>query len=485
MGAIRFLMDGEVREIAGADPTMTVLQWLRGPARRTGTKEGCAEGDCGACTVLLGDLVDDHVAYRPVNACILFVPALNGRELVTVESLSKNGALHPAQQAMVDHHGSQCGFCTPGFVMSLAALYEPGASPDDATINDALAGNLCRCTGYAPIVAAAKAMGGLPAASRPNTTAALKDLQREDPLELDFIDSFGGVRRTFEAPRSSDALAKAFEARPDAVLTAGCTDVGLWVTRQRRSLGHTISLAEAADLKSIVETDKAITFGAAVTHAEALPYLRGLHPDVGEVLRRLGSAQVRNSGTLVANIGNGSPIGDTPPLLIALGATLTLRRGEARRDLPLEAYFLDYGKQDRQPGEFIESVTVNRLPPGDVYAAYKLTKRFDQDISAVCAAFRFRIQGGHLADVRAAFGGMADIPKRAAACEAALVGQSWTEATIRAAMTALEADFTPLSDHRASATYRLATAKNLLLKAWLESGGELLRLVGQGSLADG
>ncbi len=208
-------------------------------------------------------------------------------------------------------------------------------------------------------------------------------------------------------------------------------------------------------------------------------------PDVGEVLRRLGSARVRNSGTLVANIGNGSPIGDTPPLLIALGATLTLRRGEARRDLPLEAYFLDYGKQDRQPGEFIESVTVNRLPPGDVYAAYKLTKRFDQDISAVCAAFRFRIQGGHLADVRAAFGGMADIPKRAAACEAALVGQSWTEATIRAAMTALEADFTPLSDHRASATYRLATAKNLLLKAWLESGGELLRLVGQGSLADG
>ena len=472
-GTIRFLLNGEPREIAGADPTRTLLEWLREDARRTGTKEGCAEGDCGACTVVLGELIEGAVRWRAVNACILFLPVLDGRAVVTVEGLAKGGELHPVQQAMVETHGSQCGFCTPGFVMSLCALWLNGGEQDAAKVNDALAGNLCRCTGYGPIIAAAQAMGGRADASEDAAVAdQLKALRRETMLELDFTDRFSGQRRRYSAPRSADELAAALVEHPDATVLAGGTDVGLWVTKQHRSLDVVVSLNEAADLRAVRDTDEAIEINAGVRYSDVYGRLSALWPEFGEVLRRLGSTLIRNSGTLVGNIANGSPIGDTPPLLIALGATLTLRRGGETRSMPLEDYFIAYGKQDRAPGEFVQSVTIPKPAPGSLFKAWKISKRFDQDISAVCGAFHLKMDGDRIGEARIAFGGMAATPRRAAACEAALTGQVFDEATLAKALAALDSDFAPISDMRASAGYRAAAARGLLRKLWLEARGE-------------
>jgi xanthine dehydrogenase small subunit len=482
---IRFLLNGETREVAGADPTRTVLEWLREDARRTGTKEGCAEGDCGACTVVLGEMTQGAVRWRAVNACILFLPVLDGRAIITVEGLSSDGALHPVQRAMVEAHGSQCGFCTPGFIMTLTALWLNGGEQDPARINDALAGNLCRCTGYGPIIAAAQAMGGRADASADAETAdRLKALRREAMLELDFTDRFSGARRRYLAPRSADELAQALTSHPGATVLAGGTDVGLWVTKQHRSLDVVVSLNEAADLRAISETDDAIEIGAGARYSDVYGRLSESWPDFGEVLRRLGSTLIRNSGTIGGNIANGSPIGDSPPLLIALGASLTLRRGNVIREMPLEDYFLAYGKQDRRPGEFVLSVTIPKPAPGSVFKAWKISKRFDQDISALCGAFHLTMDGERVVRARIAFGGMAATPKRAAACETALTGQLFDEATLEQALAALDSDFTPISDMRASADYRAAAARGLLRKLCLELQGEPIRLVGVGGLVD-
>jgi xanthine dehydrogenase small subunit len=463
---IRFLLDGEVRELADIDPTLTVLNLLRYHLRRTGTKEGCAEGDCGACTVALAELEDGKVRFRAVNACILFAPMLDGRALFTVESLGREGALHPVQQAMVDTHGSQCGFCTPGFVMSLYAAQRASDPTDDASLKDALAGNLCRCTGYGPILAAGAAMGPDPdAAAVAGLAEALAAIQPAEGLAL------AHKGRRYFAPRSGDELATMFEANPDAVILAGGTDVGLWVTKQQRILDTVISLNDAADLRTIDDLGGAIRIGAAVRYADAHAALAALHPQFGELLRRLGGLQVRNLGTVCGNIANGSPIGDMPPALIAAGATLVLRKGAARRELPLEDYFIAYGKQDRRPGEFVEAVIVPKPGAGRVFHIAKLSKRFDQDISAVCAGVSIGVADGQVTDARIAFGGMAATPKRAAAAEAALTGQPWTRATVEAAAKALAQDFTPITDMRASADYRLAAAKNMLIRAFLDAEG--------------
>ena len=449
MSQIAFLLNGDSVCLINASPTRTLLDWLREDKGMTGTKEGCNEGDCGACTVM----VSDENGARAMNACILFLPQLNGKSVRTVEGLSgPDGELHPVQQAMVEHHGSQCGFCTPGFVMSMATAHLNGASDYD----DQLAGNLCRCTGYAPIIRAAKAAASEPVpkwiADTPKSPAA-------QPVDDD----------TLALPRSTDELAKWYDAHPDATLIGGATDVGLWVTKQLRSLGPVAFLNGVEELKEISVSDEDIHIGAGVTITDLGTLMSEHHPSFAEMIRRYGSTQVRNAATIGGNIANGSPIGDGPPALIALGATLYLRKGEKRRSLPLEDFFIEYGKQDREPGEFVEAISIPRQP--DHLRCYKISKRFDQDISAVCGCFNIMIENGQVTAARITFGGMAGIPKRASHVEAALVGRPWTAETIAAARPAFAKDFTPLSDMRASATYRLQSAQNLLDRFFAETEG--------------
>jgi xanthine dehydrogenase small subunit len=464
---IRFLLDGQVEEVKGANPTTTLLEHLRGPMRRPGTKEGCAEGDCGSCTVLVGEADGANggrgVAWRAVNSCIQFLPMLHGKALMTVESLAKGGDLHPVQQAMVDKHASQCGFCTPGIVMSLyaRAIAAKGAA---APVGEVLAGNLCRCTGYGPIIEVAQ---GVAAEAAP--AVDLSAVRDETMLSLRFEDEIHGVTRTWLSPRSADELAQAYLEHPDATIVAGATDVGLWVTKLRKPLPTLISVSEVVELKALEETAEGLRIGAGVRYVDAIEAIARLYPDLGVMMRRLGSTQVRNSGTIGGNIANGSPIGDMPPALIAAGATLVLRRGDERRKMLLEDFFLDYQKQDRRPGEFVEAVIAPKLGAGRIFKVFKLSKRFDQDISAVCGAFSLAIEGGVVTDARIAFGGMAATPKRAKACEATLIGQPWSEATIDAAMAALDTDYKPMSDMRASAAYRSLAARNMLRKVFLES----------------
>jgi xanthine dehydrogenase small subunit len=467
---IRFVLDGKVIELDNVDPTRTVLQFLREDLRRTGTKEGCAEGDCGACTVVLAELDrnGDDVNLKAVNSCIQFLPTLDGKELITVESLGDRGNLHPVQQAMVDSHGSQCGFCTPGFVMSLYALYETTEEPTRRAVDDALAGNLCRCTGYRPIVEAAQNMHRLRSSSKSGHNAELlKSLQHEETLNT----TQSG--RSFLAPTSADELARLMAANPDATLLAGGTDVGLWVTKQHRELKTVIYTGRVAELKKTAVNSKHIEIGAAVTLSDAMTVIVEHFPDLEELFVRFASPPIRNAGTLGGNIANGSPIGDSMPALMVAGASLVLCRGRSRREVALEDFYLAYQQNDLRPNEFIETIRIP-LPEVDaVLRSHKLSKRFDQDISAVCSAYRLQLDGERVASFRMACGGMAATIKRATNCEAAVVGQQWNEATIASASQALADDFEPISDMRASAAYRLRAAQNLLRRFYLETRGEL------------
>ena len=464
--ALRFVLGGEVRTLADVDPNITVLNYLRTVERRTGTKEGCAEGDCGACTVVLGELDGSRIRYRAVNACILFLPVLDGKQLITVEDLkAPDGGLHPVQQAMVDSHGSQCGFCTPGIVMSLFALHKSGAKPDRALIDDTLAGNLCRCTGYRPIVDAAMTANGATPDRR--SVKLLRSIRRDRPLALT-----GNGRRYF-APTTAADLAKLRAAYPDAVMLAGGTDVGLWVTKQQRDLNTLIYVGDVADLKKVRVADGRIEIGAAVTYTDTMTVVAKHYPDFGELIRRLGSVQIRNAGTIGGNIANASPIGDSMPALIALGATVVLRKNGKRRELPLDDFFLDYRRTALALGEFIEAVHLPLPEPARRFHAWKLSKRFDQDISAVCGAYSLDLGGGRVRDIRICYGGMAATPKRAARCEETLRGRRWSYDTVEAGVAALSEDYAPLSDMRASGHYRTLAAQNLLRKFWLRTTGQV------------
>ncbi|MFO7856636.1 MAG: xanthine dehydrogenase small subunit [Paracoccaceae bacterium] len=465
---VRFLLNGERVALSDVDPRTTLLDWLREARGLTGTKEGCNEGDCGACTVGISRLEEGRVVRRAANACIQLLPMLDGAAVTTVEAL---GGDHPVQTAMVERHGSQCGFCTPGIVMSLWC--------DDGVRApaDVLAGNLCRCTGYGPILQAAE---DARAAGRvEDDPAALAGLEDGEPLAVE-----GGGARAF-APVSEDALAALCVEWPEAVLVAGATDVGLWLTKRLERPATLIFVHQVRDFGRVLETETEVEIGAGASWTAAERALARLAPDLGELVRRFASVQVRNAATVGGNVANGSPIGDGPPVLIALGAEVALRRGAETRRLPLEDFFLDYGKQDRRPGEYVSALGVPRPAAGEIVKAFKVSKRFDQDITAVLGCVRIAVEGGRVAAARIAYGGMAGVPKRARAAEAALIGRAWSEATVREAMAALGEDFAPIDDMRASAAYRMRTARNLLLKVWLEAADPSAetRVVGRGAAA--
>jgi xanthine dehydrogenase small subunit len=465
-GVLRFLLNGAPVALEGVPATRTLLDFLREERGLKGTKEGCNEGDCGACTVAVGRLDAGRFVEEAVNACILFLPQLAGRSVRTVEGLGGND---PVQVALVAHHGSQCGFCTPGFVMSIHAARH---GPEAADWDDALAGNLCRCTGYGPIVQAAEAAAPAPPAP----------WRRADAAALAEIADAGDIAGPgWQAPASLASLMAALAAAPGARLVGGATDVGLWVTKGLRDLGPVIFLNRVHELGAVAEEPGGLRIGGGVSVARLREIMAARHPDFAELLRRYGSVQVRNAATIGGNIANGSPVGDGPPALIALGATLRLLGPAGFRALALEDFFLGYGKQDRRPGEIVGSVFVPAQ--ADRLRCYKLSKRFDQDISALCGCFSIRVEAGRVAAARIAFGGMAATPKRARAVEAALLGRPWTLTTIEAALPAFAADFQPISDMRASAGYRLQAARNLLLRYFEEDRRPLAatRIAGRGA----
>jgi xanthine dehydrogenase small subunit len=499
---IRFVHRGAVVEVDRLPPTTSVLAWLREHAGRCGSKEGCNEGDCGACTVIVAEPADAAAAVgaadaigtdaaragvvqglrlRTVNACLQPLPTLDGKALFTVEDLpaSPGQALHPAQQAMLDCHGSQCGFCTPGFVMSLAAcdaLHRArGTRPTRRTLADALAGNLCRCTGYRPILDAGQRMADLPAAAwdLAPVAQALARLQDDPPLHYAAQQPATGAPETWDAPRSVDALATLLEARPDVRLIAGATDVGLWIHKQLRDLPALVSTTAVRALRRVeaqeVDGRPQLRIGAAVPLEDAWQALAAAVPALDEVWRRFAGPPVRHAGTLGGNLANGSPIGDGAPVLMALGAALALRRGDRRRRVALDDFYLGYMANRLEAGEFVEAIEVPLPAPATVVRAWKLGKRHDCDISTLCAGFALSLDGGTVAEVRLAYGGMAAVVQRAAQAEAALRGRPWTEASVQAAMAALAADFEPLSDHRGSAAYRRRAAAALLWRLWLQT----------------
>ncbi|MFM0057559.1 xanthine dehydrogenase small subunit [Paraburkholderia phytofirmans] len=478
---IRFYHRNAIREIKDAPVTRTVLQYLREDAHCTGTKEGCAEGDCGACTVVIGERnAAGGVDFKAVNACIQFVPTLDGKALYTVEDLRQpDGSLHPVQEAMVECHGSQCGFCTPGFVMSMWSLYEKHGHehscanktvPSRDTISNALTGNLCRCTGYRPIVDAAVRMFEAPAPKAPvNIEAlskALATIERKDTFH------YQHAGQQFDAPRTVEALAKIKEAAPATRILAGSTDIGLWVTKMMRDLGNIVYVGQIAELQKLETNDEWIEIGAGVSVEKAYTEIVKQYPELFEMQQRFASLPIRNAGTLGGNIANGSPIGDSMPGLIALGARVIVRGGEIEREMPLEDLYLAYQKKDMAEHEFVVGLKVpsrTGVRKNLQFRTYKLSKRFDSDISAVCAAFSFIADGNVIREPRIAFGGMAATSKRATHAEAVLRDAEWHEATAQAAMLALGNDYAPLSDMRATSNYRLESAKNTLYRFWLET----------------
>ncbi len=460
MGA-RFLLNGTEHEVLSVVPTMTVLDYLRGEAGLRGTKEGCAEGDCGACTVA----VVRHGGTRAeaINACLYTVGQLDGARLTTVEGLSgRNEPPDPVQQAMISCHASQCGFCTPGFVMALWTLRQEGGTPDDDAIHEALAGNLCRCTGYRPIVEAARQ-----ACRNAQPDQGIPDGASPAPQE-----SLTTGDVAWFAPVTLDALLALRQSHPGALLLAGGTDVGLQFSKERCHAAVTISTSHVRELRLLRETPGALHIGAAVTISEALPACERTWPALGAIMRRFGSRQIRNAATVAGNLANASPIGDLAPCLMALDAQLDLAGPDGERSLPVEEFFHAYRRTALDDAEVITRIRIPRPADGTIFRAWKISKRHDQDISAVIGAFRVVLRNGRIADMRIAFGGMAAVPARARETERVLAGRTWSESTVRDAGDAMERDFTPIDDQRASAAYRLRVAANLLVRLYRDVAGE-------------
>ena len=462
---LEFHLNGRRHAVRDVPPNVTALDYIREHLRLTGTKEGCAEGDCGACTVVLAAGPEGTRTFRAVNACLLTLPHLNGADMLTVEGLADGDGLDPVQAAMADGDGTQCGYCTPGFVMALYALRRGGEETDPETVHDALAGNLCRCTGYRPIVdAAVKACGGK---ALDETGSGGGSAHAPAPV----TERYEAGGQAFLSPVSLAEMAEALADNPDAYILAGGTDLGLLAAKERQKLPVVIHTGRVRELLEIRDEPDFLEFGAAVTYTDALPLIGRDYPSFATLIKRIGSRQIRNMGTIGGNIGNASPIGDTPPCLIALDATLSLHSRDGPRQMPIEDFFLDYRKTDLRPGEFIRSVRIPKLKDGEAFRTYKISKRYDQDISSVIGAYRLTVADGSVRDARIAYGGMAATPKRARACEAALTGSAWTEDALTEAARAVDEDFEPLSDHRASATYRSMVARNLFARLWRDVSG--------------
>ncbi|SFC68467.1 xanthine dehydrogenase small subunit [Pseudoalteromonas denitrificans] len=463
---IQFLLNDRLISLSDINPNTSILQYLRSCTGKSGTKEGCASGDCGACTVVTVEYAGGDLRYKSLNACISLLPSLHGKQLLTVEDLQDGDKLHPVQKAMVDFHGSQCGFCTPGFIMSLFALHKNNPEPEKAQTLEALAGNLCRCTGYRAIIDAASAAKNHGPdqfdRNKRNTIAALAKIQKTSLLKLSEGDQVA------YSPSSLSELTDLMLAHPNARIIAGGTDIVLEITQMMKSLGTIIYVGNVPELQEFEESDAQFTLGAALPFSDFTPSIATHYHEFGEMIERIGSLQIRNQGTLGGNIGNASPIADTPPVLIALDAKLNLRLGNKNRIISIEDYFIDYKKTSQQKSEFIQSIIIPKAKENSYLKVYKISKRFDDDISAVLAAFNLVIEDDVVKSVRIAFGGMAGTPKRAIKCEKELIGKPWTQASIENGMQALEQDFTPMSDVRASANYRMVVAKNLLQKAFIE-----------------
>jgi xanthine dehydrogenase small subunit len=501
---IRFVRRGEVVSVSNVPPTRTLLELLREDLACTGTKEGCGEGDCGACTVVLGEAAGGQVQYRAINSCIRLAHSIDGMALWTVEDLAaQDGALHPAQQAMVDKHGSQCGFCTPGFVMSLFGMYQnhvcKGETITRELAQEELSGNLCRCTGYRPILDAAQAMAALPpvAVDEKALLQKLKQLAHTGTgLEADFA---------YKSPKTLTGLLQARSKHPEAQLVAGCTDVGLWITKMHKQFGQVLDVTKVHELRQVEDYPHHIAIGAAVTLADAYAALVKDRPQLHNFAARFAGLPVRNSGTLGGNVANGSPIGDSMPLLIALNANVVLMSVRGHREMPLEKLYTGYRQNVMAADEVLAWVKVPKpgsphpnLPPAGEGAnsrkresgvapsplwgegwgegperlrVYKISKRYDDDISAVCLAINLQVEDGEVVSASIGAGGVAATPVRATKTEAALTSQPWTQATVQHAIATLRAEFSPISDMRATAAYRSQVLGNLLQRYWLESQG--------------
>jgi len=472
---LRFFRRGEIVTLPAVDPSRTLLEVLREDLHCTGTKEGCGEGDCGACTVILGEADGDRVKYSAVNSCIRLAHSVDGMALWTVEDLTQaDGSLHPAQQAMVDCHGSQCGFCTPGFVMSLFGLYQTtqGEAISREQAQAALSGNLCRCTGYRPILDAVQAMQALP---------RVQVFETELLLNLELLAQISrGLQAdsAYMSPRSLADLLALRARHPDAQLVAGCTDVGLWVTKQHQQFAKVLDLTQVAELRRVDDYPHHIAIGAAVTLTKAFAALVADRPHLTEFAHRFAGLPVRNSGTLGGNVANGSPIGDSMPLLIALGASVVLMRQSGRklahRELALEDLYTGYRTNVMAKDEVLAWIKVPKATPAERSRVYKISKRFEDDISAVCLAVNLQIANGRVQKASIGAGGVAATPARARKTEAALTGKPWNQTTIDHAMSVLRQEFAPISDMRASGAYRSAVLGNLLKRFWLEAQGTVL-----------